>query len=220
MWKALSAAALIVVMPVAVAAQAPDAKAKLDAIVADYQAWSDRENPIGAGFNGDREALGKLPDITLAADQRRARELKVFEDRLKEIPEAGLSDNDALNRAILIRVVDGQIASNKFDQGRFAFSSDDTWDGTLSYLADSAPMGGKADAEAYLKRLAAVPNYWGDATDNARRGIKTGWVQPRYIAERVLVEAKANVAKPVTEADPLVRVFDKLPASVTPAEKA
>jgi uncharacterized protein (DUF885 family) len=220
MWKALTAAALIFLVPVAATAQAPDAKARLDAIVADYQAWSDRENPIGAGFNGDREALAKLPDITLAADQRRARDLAGFEARLKEIPEAGLAENDGLNRAILIRVIDGQIASIKFDQSRFAFSSDDTWDGNLSYLADSAPMGSKADAEAWLSRLAGVPKLWGDATDNARRGVKTGWTQPRYIAERVLGEARANVAKPVTEADPLVRVFDKLPASVTPAEKA
>jgi uncharacterized protein (DUF885 family) len=81
-------------------------------------------------------------------------------------------------------------------------------------------MAGKADAEAWLTRLAAVPKMWADSTDNARRGIKTGWVQPRYIAERVLTEAKANVAKPVTEADPLIRVFDKLPASVSPQEKA
>jgi uncharacterized protein (DUF885 family) len=115
MWKALTAAALIFLVPVAATAQtqaggAPDAKARLDAIVADYQAWSDRENPIGAGFNGDREALGKLPDITLAADQRRARDLAGFEARLKEIPEAGLAENDGLNRAILIRVIDGQIA--------------------------------------------------------------------------------------------------------------
>ena len=220
MWKALSAAALIVFAPVAAVAQTPDAKAKLDAIVADYQAWSDRENPIGAGFNGDRTALGKLPDVTLAADQRRAKELAEFEARLKAIPETGLSDNDALNRAILIRVVDDDIASIKYDQSRFAFSSDDSWDGNLTYLADSAPMAGKADAEAWLTRLAAVPKMWADSTDNARRGIKTGWVQPRYIAERVLTEAKANVAKPVTEADPLIRVFDKLPASVSPQEKA
>ncbi len=160
MWKALSAAALIVLTPLAAKAQAPNsevggAKARLDAIVADYQAWSDRENPVQAGANGDREALGRLPDVTLAADQRRARDLAGFEARLKEIPEGGLSDNDALNRAILIRVVDDDIASIKFDQSRFAFSSDDTWDGLLSYLADSAPMASKADAEAWLSRLAA-----------------------------------------------------------------
>ncbi|RYF90029.1 MAG: DUF885 family protein [Caulobacteraceae bacterium] len=220
MWKALAAALILILPPAGAWAQAPDAKARLDAIVADYQAWSDRENPIGAGFNGDREALSKLPDVTLAADQRRAKELKVFEDRLKQIPEAGLSENDALNRAILIRVIDDEIQSIKFDQSRFAFSSDDTWDGTLSWLADSAPMASKADAEAYLKRLAGVPKIWADSTDNARRGIRTGWVQPRYIAERVLGEAKANAAKPVADTDPLVRVFDKLPASVTPAEKA
>ncbi|MBI1407793.1 MAG: DUF885 family protein [Caulobacter sp.] len=222
MWKALTAAALLLLAPLAASARGgePAAKPALDAIVADYQAWSDRENPIGAGFNGDREALARLPDITLAADQRRAKDLKVFEARLKAIPEDGLSDNDALNRAILIRVVDDQLASIRFDQSRFAFSSDDTWSGLLSYLADGAPMTSKVEAEAWLSRLSAVPKYYADATENARRGIRTGWTQPTYISQLVLNEARGVAAAPVTADDPLLRPFDRLPASITPAEKA
>lgn len=222
MWKALTAAALLLLAPLAASARGsePAANAALDAIVADYQAWSDRENPIGAGFNGDREALARLPDITLAADQRRAKDLKVFEARLKAIPEDGLSDNDALNRAILIRVVDDQLASIRFDQSRFAFSSDDTWSGLLSYLADGAPMTSKVEAEAWLSRLSAVPKYYADATENARRGIRTGWTQPTYISQLVLNEARGVAAAPVTADDPLLRPFDRLPASITPEEKA
>lgn len=228
MWKALPVAVLLaaapltaaVVLPLAATAQPPEGKAALDEIVRDYQGWSDRENPVGAGFNGDRAALARLPDITLAADQRRAKDLAVFKQRLAAVPEAGLSDNDALNRAILIRVVDDQLSSLKFDQARFAFSSDDTWDGMLAYLADSAPMGSKADAEAWLSRLAAAPKLYADATDNARRGIKTGWTQPTYIAQLVLTQSRAVAAAPVTETDPLLRPLDKLPASVSAADKA
>ncbi len=224
MWKALTAAALILAAPLAASAQTSGqtsaAKPALDAIVADYQAWSDRENPIGAGSNGDRAALARMPDVTRAADLRRAKDLEGFEARLKTIPAAGLDGNDSLNRAILTRVVDDQLAAIRFDQSRFAFSSDDSWDGMLSYLADSAPMTSKADAEAWLSRLAAAPKFYADATENARRGVKTGWTQPAGISQLALDQARKAASAPVNDQDGLIRPFDRLPASVTAEEKA
>jgi len=225
MFKALAAAALLLLAPLSMGAVAARAGTEasspaLDALVADYQAWSDRENPIGAGSNGDLEALGRLPDVSRAADLRRAKFLEGFQARLKAIPEAGLSESDRLDRAILMRVIDDQLASIRFDQSRFAFSSDDSWDGLLAYLADSAPMGSRGDALAWLGRLDAAPKFYADSTENARRGIKTGWTQPASISRLVLAQAHRAADAPVTDNDPLLRPFDRLPASIPAEERA
>ena len=115
---------------------------------------------MSAGANGDAEALSKLPDVTLAADARRRTALTAFQVRLTAIDPQGPDEDGKLNHAFLGRVIDGQLQAIAFDTGRLAFSSDDSWDGYIAYLAQVAPMTGKADAEAWLKRVAALPGWY------------------------------------------------------------
>jgi hypothetical protein len=128
------------------------AQAALDTLIVDYEAWKTAEDPLSAGANGDAEALSKLPDVTLAADARRRTALTAFQVRLTAIDPQGLDEDGKLNHAFLGRVIDGQLQAIAFDTGRLAFSSDDSWDGYIAYLAQVAPMTGKADAEARLVR--------------------------------------------------------------------
>lgn len=204
---------------VAVTAPVHPARSPVDALVADYEAWNAGENPISAGANGDQEALGQLPDFSLAADKERRAALVGFRDRLKTISAEGLTDEERLNRAFLDRLIGDQIAAIDFDTGRLAFSSDNSLDSYLGYLAVSSPMTSRADAEAWLKRLASAPKYYEDQIANSRRGIKTGWVQPRPIADIALVQARKAAAAPA-EQDAAVNIIDLLPATIPAAERA
>ncbi|HRD46871.1 MAG TPA: DUF885 family protein, partial [Caulobacter sp.] len=55
--------------------------------------------------------------------------------------------------------------------------------------------------------------------DNARRGVRSGFTQPRPIADIVLNQARKAAASPV-EADPSIAALDRLPNSVSAADKA
>lgn len=205
----------------AVAVEVPThpARSPLDALVSDYEAWNAGQDPISAGANGDAEARGRLPDFSRAADQKRKVALVAFQTRLKAIPAEGLSAGDALNRAFLERLIGNQIAGIDFDTGRLAFSSDNSLDSYFGYLAVSSPMSTRADAENWLKRLAGAGTYYDDQIANARRGVKTGWVQPRPIADIALTQARKAAAAPA-EDDQAVRVLDRLPASIPAADRA
>jgi uncharacterized protein (DUF885 family) len=194
-------------------------RSPLDALVSDYEAWNAGQDPISAGANGDADARSKLPDFSLAADQKRKVALLAFQTRLKAIPAAGLSADDALNRAFLERLIGNQIAAIDFDTGRLAFSSDNSLDSYFGYLASSSPMTSRADAENWLKRLAGAGTYYDDQIANSRRGVKSGWVQPRPIAEIALTQARKVVAAPA-EGDSAVTVLDRLPPSIPAAERA
>jgi len=67
--------------------------------------------------------------------------------------------------------------------------------------------------------LEATPGYYAQATENARRGIRTGFTQPRYITELVLTQSRQVARTHVGPEDPLIRPFDRLPASVTAEQK-
>ncbi|CAN5698105.1 DUF885 family protein [soil metagenome] len=191
----------------------------LNTLVADYEAYALADDPITAGGEGDRAALSRLPDVTPAADAARAKALKTFQVRLAGIDPAGLSEDAALNRAFLAWTLDRQIQSLAFDEARMPFNSDGGFHSTLGYLAATTPIRSSADAKAWIDRLNAVPAYYAANIANARRGVKTGFTQPRSTNDQVLARAREMVAAPV-ETDVLLTPFQTLPVSIPAAEQA
>ena len=195
------------------------ALAPLDALVSDYEAWNLAQNPISAGQNGDRAALSKLPDASLAADAARKTALEGFQTRLNAIPAASLDAEGQLNRAFLARIIGDQLTSIGFDTGRFAFTGDDGFHLLAPYLATVTPLNSAADAEAWIDRLKALPKYYGDNIANARRGVKTGWVQPLMIT-RIAIGQAESALKPAPEDDPLLAPFKSMSAAIPADQQA
>jgi uncharacterized protein (DUF885 family) len=191
--------------------------AALNRLAADYEAWALADDPLTAGREGDRAALAKLPDVTPAADAARRRALEGFKARLGRMAPAGLSAEARLNRDFLAWTLDRRLSSLSFDEARLPFNSDEGFDQTLGYFAGTTNLNSEADARAWIARLKAAAKFYSDNIDNARRGVRDRFVQPRPTAETVLQRAREAVARPV-EADPLLRPFDTLPASM-PAER-
>jgi uncharacterized protein (DUF885 family) len=207
--------------PATVAVTVPTSQAlsPLDALVSDYEAWNLAQSPISAGQNGDRAALSKLPDVTPAADAARKAALEGFKARLDAIPAASLDADGQLNRAFLARLISDNLGYIAFDTGRFAFSSDDGFHLLAPYVATVTPINSVADAEAWLGRMGALAKYYDDNIANARRGIRTGWLQPRMISEIVLGQAQAAL-KIAPEADPLMTPFRAMSPAIAAAEQA
>jgi uncharacterized protein (DUF885 family) len=229
MIKAVSTALALVLAPACALAQTPApqkpaaatpaASAALGQVIADYEAYARRNDPITAGIEGDREALRRLPDVTPAADKARLADLKTFKARLAAIDPAGLSDEEKLNRTFLARVVDDGIEGLSFDDSRFGFTSEGGWISNLGYIASTTPIRNKDDAEAWIARLEAAPKLLADSTDNARRGIRTGFTQPRPTVDFVLAQTKGEIALPVDQ-DPLLKPFETMPATIPAADQA
>jgi len=186
----------------------------LNDLVADYEAYALSQDPIQAGHEGDVKAQARLRDVSPGADALRRSFYEEFKQRLDAIPAAGLSTDAKLNRAFLAWTLDRRIKSIGFDEARMPFNSDSGFDQDLGYYAGSTHIGSEADAQAWLSRLKAIPRFYAQNIENARRGAKTHFTQPRSTSESVLARAKAMAAAPL-ETDPLLQPFDaaKLPAA-------
>jgi uncharacterized protein (DUF885 family) len=187
--------------------------AAISKLASDYDAWLLAEDPITAGRQGDRAALSKLPEVTPAADARRLAALKTFQSRLAAIPAQRLSDNAALNRGYMAWELESRVGQIQFDTARMPVSSDGGFEDLLNYVASTTPMRSTADAEAWIARLEALPGYYRDNVANARRGIKTGFTQPKPTIDIILSRAKAAAAAPI-DGDPLLRPFRTRPDGV------
>jgi uncharacterized protein (DUF885 family) len=144
----------------------------LNTLVADYESYALSQDPITAGREGDKEALGRLPDVSPEADVLRRSSLEAFKQRLTVIDPAGLSPAARLNRDFLGWTLDRRLQSLGFDEARLPFNSDGGFDQDMSYLASTTHLDSEADAQAWLSRLKVLPRYYAANIENARRGAR------------------------------------------------
>ncbi|THD77438.1 MAG: DUF885 family protein [Phenylobacterium sp.] len=208
---------ILVLLLIAGPAFADDAP--LNRLVADYEAFDLSQDPFSAAHEGDRAALSRLPDPSPAADALRKRAFEGFQARLAAIDPVGLSTEARLNRDFLAWTLDRRLKSLGFDEARLPFNSDSGFDQDLDYSASTTNLDTEADARAWIARLQALPAYYAASVENARRGVRSRFTQPRTTVLAVIARAKAEAARPV-ETDPLLAPFDTLPATMPTTQRA
>ncbi len=206
--------ALLVLTLGASAAPSPD----LQRILAGYDAYLNDADPITAGQRGDLAAAARWPDDAPAAVARRHAVLIDLQTRLRAIPAASLAGEDALNRTLLAARIDLDLEGQSFDEERIPFTSDEGFFVTPTYAAEGTSPHTAEEAKAWLARLRALPAYYATETANMRRGLDTGFTQPRQTALAALHTVQAMAATP-PERSALMAPLSRLPSSMPAAEQ-
>lgn len=189
---------------------------RLASVVSAYEQFARRADPLTSSSEGDRAALRRLPDASREAELAQRAELVTLRTQLERVPTRGLNDEDALNRAYLLRVINQQIESIDLDFGRAPIGNGDGFFTAGDYLAYNTPIQSADDAEAWIARLEALPQYYRQNMANARRGIETGYTQPRIVVDRAIETARAQVG---TLEDTLLVPFAAMPANMPAAQQ-
>jgi uncharacterized protein (DUF885 family) len=185
------------------------------AAVASYERISRHYDPMTSSGEGDRAALRLLQDVSRETQLAERAELAALKTQLEHTPSTGLSDEDTINRAFLLRVVGQQIESIDIDESRMPISNGDGYFNLISYLAYQTPINSADDAEAYIARLQAMPRWYDQNLVNARRGVAAGFTQPQIVAQRALDTAQAELSSMV---DTALVPFQHLPSTISAAD--
>jgi uncharacterized protein (DUF885 family) len=85
-------------------------------------------------------------------------------------------------------------------------------------LLSNAPVDTRAQAEQVLARIAAYPRRVEQELARLREGLRAGWVPPRSVLERVLVQLDAELA-PTPEQGPFFEPFARLGKEISEADR-
>jgi len=213
MLRILAFALIALGLSAAPAAAQSRAERTLIQLLTEHEQIERRFDPITSGQWGDDAALSRLPDFSPAGVEARRAALAALRPRVAAVNERQLSEGAALNRTLLLRTIDDNLESISFDRARLGGGG-----GGFEGLARSTPLRSRADAEAWLARMGQMAGAMQQSIENQRRGIATGWTQPRQIIERAITVARITAERPAEES-PLLLPFDTLPSTVPQAER-
>lgn len=174
MLKPLVAGLALALAAPALASPSTDLKAVIDA----HWDWAMATSPEYASALGEHGGDGRITDISLAAADRAAAAAQGFADRLKGIPDAGLTPAERTNKAILLRMLGEQVEGNRFGQRMMLFTTYAGFHQNFVGLADNSPFNTVADYESYLARLEHYPGLNAEAIAITRQAVAKGFAQP------------------------------------------
>jgi uncharacterized protein (DUF885 family) len=189
----------------------------LHALFAEEWDYAMKEAPAYASRIGDRRFDDRWPDVSPAANERRAAHDREVLGRLRVIDPRALPAQDRVSFALFLRERESTVEGLTFRLGHLAV---DQAGGIQSAdeLSDELPFRDAHDYSAWIARLRALPAYVAQTTELLREGVKERIVHPRVVMERV----PAQIAKQIVddpEKSPFFAPFRRMPASILAADR-
>jgi uncharacterized protein (DUF885 family) len=177
-----------------------------------------RANPEMATGLGDKRYNDRLNDRSPEFYQSDAEARSKFLLRLEAIDATGLSPQDSLSRDLMIRNLRQDIEGARFKPWEMPANQMNGPHLELLELLTLTPFNSVKDYDDYLSRLHQVPRMLDQVTGNMRQGMKDGLMPPRYLLEKVAVEAQ-EISGQNAEASPFAKPVSKFPAGISDADQ-
>lgn len=182
-----------------------------------YEAeWTWRLNEFANIMEGLRTKDGdRFPGVTPADWTRRKGYWQKAIDQMAAIPDADLSPEARLNKAVLTESLRAQVANIGWRTYEAPLNSDTFFWGEVKPYST---LENAAEYRRYLKRLADVPRYFDENIANMRAGMARGYTVPR-VGLKGRDATIVPFTRPGTD-NPLYEPFKTMPDSIPAAEQA
>jgi uncharacterized protein (DUF885 family) len=179
------------------------------------------ENPTFATFLGDPRYNDRWPELTPASLEKQKQEVRDSRATLLKIDRHALSPADQLNYDIYLRLLDDNIASQRFPTERIPVSQDGGPHMIAVGLMEVMRFSTEKDYRDWIARLRTFPTLMQQQVAVMQQGIDTGWTAPRAIMTRLPAQIAGQVeaaaifddARKATFYRPFVQMPDSIPAA-------
>ncbi|HZS61444.1 MAG TPA: DUF885 family protein [Gemmatimonadaceae bacterium] len=177
-----------------------------------------RAAPEGATALGDNRFNDRLDDRSPQAIQANADARRTFLARFEAIDTVDLSPADRLSRRLMISDLRERLDAMPFKSWEMPVNQREGIHLGLVDLVSLTPFNTVADYDHYIARLHAIPRAFDQETENMRQGLRDGLMPPKYLLEKVVVEAE-GIASKTGAASPFAVPLTKMPASFSSTDR-
>jgi uncharacterized protein (DUF885 family) len=177
-----------------------------------------RADPEFATALGDTRYNDRLSDHSPAFYQSELQQQREFLSRFEAVDPAGLPQQDALSRTLMIRQLHQEIEGAQFKSWEMPVNQMGGPHLNLPDLVSLTPFNTVADYDNYIARLRQIPRVFEQVTANLRQGMKDGLMPPKYLLEKVAAESD-DLASKTGDASPFAKPVKEFPAAIPPADQ-
>jgi len=212
-------ASCIAAVCIAPAAGAQDTGAALRQLFDDERAFTWREDPLAATYDGIHDYDDRLPSVTPADQQRRIEADREFLRRLRAMDRSALAPQEQVSYDLFDFMVSQRLALASHREWRVPLNSDSGFHADVLLLHELANPRSTVDYERYIARLEDLPRYFDENIANMRQSLRDGFTLPAEILPGISgVVAAEQFARP--EDSPFFAPFAKFPSTVPEADRA
>ena len=191
---------------------------RLDAFYAGEWEYVLSHSPEFATYVGDTRFNDRLGDYSAAEISRGAAHDAEALARLQAIPAIGLTEQQRISRGIMLRQLQMSIDRYRLKEWEMPVSQMNGVHLELPAMYSQMPFNNAQDYRNYIARLHQVPRVFGEVTATMKLGMKDHLMQPRYLLEKVAVEAQEIADTHGTKSSFAIPLAH-FPSSITLAEQ-
>jgi len=193
-------------------------RAQLSAALQQQWEYELRTHPEMATYIGDNRYNDRLSDHSAATYAQELEHAKQTLESIEAISTDGFPAQEQLNKLLMVRRLREHIEAYGFKDWEMPV---DQFGGIhLSYAAlpSATPFRSVKDYEDYLSRLHQIPRVFDEIRENMQLGLRDNLVPPRYLLEKVVVQAQ-DIADKSAHDSPFTQPVFKFPAGIPEAEQ-
>jgi uncharacterized protein (DUF885 family) len=190
----------------------------LNDLLAEQWEYSLRTSPIYASILGDKRWNDKLDDFSQKAIDDDLEQSRKFLVRFEAIDTTGFPEQEALNKALMVRDLQMALDEARFKPWEMPVSQLNGIQIDLPELVSVLSFENVKDYDDYIARLQQVPRFFDQYTIQMRKGMAAGLMPPRIVLEKVVEQAN-DIATNAPDASPFAQPFAKFPDSIPVANQ-
>ncbi len=187
-------------------------------LLAEQWEYRVRTNPLFASFLGDKRWNDKIDDFSQEAIDEDLQETQKFLTRFEAIDTSGFPEQEALNKALMIRDLQMKLEGARFKEWEMPVDQQNGVQVWLPQLVNVLSFQSVKDYEDYISRLGQMPRFLDQNIVQMRKGMNDKLMPPRFLLGKVLEQCN-SLASQEAEKSPFAQPFSVFPKSISESDQ-